>query len=67
METLVHQRKMFSVNFSKAKENISWVYITIMIGSMCNRFGATEFREVSVKGNVYDFSVDCNAIDNFNG
>ena len=38
-----------------------------MIGSMCNRFGVTEFREVSVKGNVYDFSVDCNAIDNFNG
>ena len=27
------------------------------------KFGATEFREVSLKGNVYDFSVDYNATD----
>ena len=33
-------------------------------GSIFNGFWATESREVSLKGNVYDFSVDYNAIDN---
>ena len=33
------------------------------LGSISNGFGATESREVSLKGNVYDFSVDYNAID----
>ena len=28
--------------------------------SICNRFSATESKEVSVNGNVYDFSVDYN-------
>ena len=32
------------------------------LGSISNRFGATEYREVSLKGNVYSFSVDYNAI-----
>ena len=31
--------------------------------SKCNGFRATESREVSSNGNVYDFSVDCNSID----
>ena len=30
---------------------------------MSNAFGATESREVSLKGNVYDFSVSYNSID----
>ena len=33
------------------------------LGSIAHRFGVTEPREVSFKGNVYDFSVDYNAID----
>ena len=33
------------------------------LGSVSNGFNATERREVSVKGNVFDFSVDYNAID----
>ena len=33
------------------------------LGCISNGFGATESREVSLKGNVYDFSVDYNAID----
>ena len=32
------------------------------LGSIYNGFDAVESREVSLKQNVYDFSVDCNAI-----
>ena len=32
-------------------------------GSISNGFNATESREVSLKTNVYDFSVDYHAID----
>ena len=34
------------------------------LGSICNRFYATEFREVALGGNVSVFSVDYNAVDN---
>ena len=34
-------------------------------GSISNGFNATESREVSLKTNVYDFSVDYHAIDKF--
>ena len=33
------------------------------LGSISNGFYATESREVSLNGNVYDFSVDYNSID----
>ena len=33
------------------------------LGNISNGFGAPESREVSLNGNVYDFSVDCNSID----
>ena len=33
------------------------------VDSISNAFSATESREVSLKGNVYDFSVDYNSID----
>ena len=33
------------------------------LGSICYGFGATESREISLKRNVYDFSLDNNAID----
>ena len=33
------------------------------LGSISNGFSATESREVSLNGNVYDFSVDFNSID----
>ena len=32
------------------------------LGSISNGFSATESRKVSLKGNVYDFSVDYNSI-----
>ena len=33
------------------------------VGNISNGFSATEAREVSLKGNVYDFSVDYSSID----
>ena len=33
------------------------------LGSISDGFSATESREVSLNGNVYDFSVDYNSID----
>ena len=33
------------------------------LGSISNGFSATESREVSLYGNVYDFSVDYSSID----
>ena len=33
------------------------------LGSISNGFRATESREVSLNGNVYDFSVDYNSMD----
>ena len=35
----------------------------VCLGSISNRFWAIDSREVSLKGNVYDFSVDFDAID----
>ena len=34
-----------------------------MSGTISNGFGTTESKEVSLKGNVYNFSVNYNAID----
>ena len=36
------------------------------LASISNGFNANESREVSLNGNVYDFSVDCNCIDILN-
>ena len=36
------------------------------LGSISNGFSATKSKEVSLNGNVYDFSVDYNSIDKFN-
>ena len=33
------------------------------LGIISNRFSATESKEVTLNGNVYDFSVDYNSID----
>ena len=33
------------------------------LGSISNGFGAIDFREVSLKVNMYNFSVDYNSVD----
>ena len=37
--------------------------LNFCLGSISNGFSGTESREVSLNGNVYDFSVDWNSID----
>ena len=37
--------------------------IQFCLGSISNGFSNTDSREVSLNGNVYDFSVDYNSID----
>ena len=46
----------------KADNNVNFP-IQFCRRSISNGFGATESREVSLKGNMYDFSVDYNSID----
>ena len=49
-------------NFKIDNENVNFI-IQFCFGSISNGFTTTEYREVYLKGNVYDFSVDCNSID----
>ena len=35
----------------------------VFLGSISNRFSATESRDISLNGNAYDFLVDYNFID----
>ena len=50
--------------FVKGKE-IEFKADKFCLGSISNKFDAFESREVSLKGNVYDFSVDYNTIDKY--
>ena len=43
--------------FKVDNENVNFP-AHLCLGSISNGFGATESREVSLKGNVYDFSID---------
>ena len=36
------------------------------LGSISNEFDSNDWKEVSFKGNVYDFSVEYNAVDKSN-
>ena len=92
MEALDHQKKRFSINFTKANTKFylslhynadnSYLYINgreifkfkednknayfptrFCLGSISDRFSATECREVSLNGNMYDFSVNYISID----
>ena len=46
----------------KADNNVNFP-TQFCLGSISNGFSATESREISLNGNVYDFSVDYNSID----
>ena len=56
----VHGKKIFK--FKADNKNVNFA-TQFCLGSISNGFGTTESREVSLKGNVYDFSIDYNAID----
>ena len=67
-EALVHQRKSLVLTLVKQWKNFAWFYITMVItviylfvkGNKWNVNFAIDSKDVSVKGNVYDFSVDSN-------
>ena len=50
------------VNLRLIIKNVNFS-IQFCLGSISNGFTITESREVSLNGNVYDFSVDYNSID----
>ena len=47
----------------KADNGIANFATQFCLGSISNGFGAVKSREVSLKGNVHDVSVDYNVID----
>ena len=51
-----------SISLKPTTKNVNFP-AQFCLESISNGFGATESRKVSLKGNVYDFSVDCNAIN----
>ena len=50
------------VKFKGNNKNVNFA-TQLCLGSISNGFSNTESREVSLNGNVYDFSVDYNSID----
>ena len=50
------------LNFKADEKNVNFPTQSCF-GSISNGFSATESREVSINGNMYDFSVDYNSID----
>ena len=51
--------------FKASNKNINFP-TQFCVGSIFNGFSALEFREVSLNGNVYDFSTDYNSVDKSN-
>ena len=56
----VNRRQIFK--FKADSKNVNF-QIQFCLGSISYGFCATESSEVSLNGNMYDFSVDYNAID----
>ena len=54
------EKKIFK--FKADNKNVNFA-TQFCLGSISTGFGTTESREVSLKGNVYDFSIDYNAVD----
>ena len=51
--------------FKADNKNVNFL-TQFCLRSISNGFSATKSKEVSLNGNVYDFSVDYNSIDKFN-
>ena len=56
----VNGKELFAFKVDNKSVNFPIQYC---LGSISNGFSATESREVSLNGNVYDFSVDYNSMD----
>ena len=57
---LLNGREVFKFKANNKNDNFP---IQFCLGSISNGFSASESREVSLNGNVYDFSIACNSID----
>ena len=57
---LVNGKEIFMFKVDNTNVNFRTQFC---LGSISNGFGATESREILLKGNVYDFSVDYNSTD----
>ena len=57
---LVNRREIFCFKVDNKNVNFPTQFF---LGSISNGFSATESKEVSLYGSVYDFSVDYNSID----
>ena len=56
----VNRKEIFK--FKASNKNVNFP-TQLCLGSISNGFGPTESRELSLKGNAWDSSVDYNAID----
>ena len=56
----VNEKQIFNIKADNKNVNFP---TQLFLGSISNAFSATDSREVSLKGNVHDFSVDYNYID----
>ena len=59
----VNGKKKFKFKADNKNKNFPTQFC---LGSISNGFSATKSREVSLNGNVYDFSVDYNSIHKSN-
>ena len=61
--------KKFSIDFSKANTtfcfSLHYKTINCYLGSISHGFSTAGSREVSLNGNVYDFSINYNSFDKF--
>ena len=60
---LLMEKKKFKFKADNKNKNFPTQFC---LGSISNGFSATKSREVSLNGNVYDFSVDYNSIHKSN-
>ena len=56
----VNEKEIFKFKIDNKNVNFPSQFC---LGNISNEYSATESREVSLNGNVYDFSVDYNSID----
>ena len=56
------------IKFKGDNKNVNFLTrfcLRSILQSISDGFSASESREVSLNGNVYDFTVDCNSVDKF--
>ena len=60
LNLFVYRKEIFKFKANNENDNSLTQF---RVGNIPNGFSASESREISLNGNVYDFSVDYNSID----